>query len=185
MLILASGSPRRQELMRIIDEDFKVITKDTSEKFTSGTPPDEVVRLLSLRKALAVAEDHRENIVIGADTVVCIDNRILEKPRDQEEAVEMLRLLSGRVHEVHTGVAVIYPGGREVFSQMTQVEFITMTDEQIFAYAATGEPMDKAGGYGIQGQGAIWISGINGDYYNVMGLPVCSLAKILRSLPLK
>jgi septum formation protein len=182
VLILASSSPRRQELLRLITADFAVRTKDTSEEFRPGTPPEEVVQSLALRKAAAVAADCPGDAVIGADTVVALDGCILGKPENAEDAVKMLRTLSGREPVVYTGVAVLHPGGRRVFAERTAVEFIPMSERQILDYVGTGEPMDKAGAYGIQGPGALFVRGIKGDYYNVMGLPVCSLAQILYKL---
>ena len=182
MLILASASPRRRELLSYICPDFTVIATDTDEALPPGTPPDEGVRILALRKAEAVAVAHPQATVIGADTMVALDGEIFGKPADNADAARMLRALSGREHLVYTGVAIISPHGRSVFSQETTVRFIELSEEDIREYISTGEPMDKAGAYGIQGGGALFVSGICGDFYNVMGLPICRLARELRAL---
>jgi len=180
MLILASASPRRRELLGYITTDFEVVATDTDETLPPGTPPDQGVQILALRKARAVAAAHPQAVVIGADTMVALDGKIYEKPVDTADAARMLRALSGREHLVHTGVAILSSRGEHVFSQETSVRFVQLSEADIAAYVATGEPMDKAGAYGIQGGGALFVSGIRGDFYNVMGLPVCRLAKELR-----
>ncbi len=182
MLILASASPRRQELLQLITTEFEIHTKDTDESLPEGIAPVDAVQQLALRKALAVAQDFPHDIVIGADTVVAVDNRLLGKPKDAQDAAAMLQLLSGRRHFVYTGVALIYPAGQQVFYQQTGVDFTILSPEEIARYVKTGEPMDKAGAYGIQGLGALLIEGIQGDYYNVMGLPVSALNKALGTL---
>jgi len=179
MLILASASPRRRELLSYIQPDFKVVTLPTSEEFDPGTTPKTMVETLALRKARAVFELHPLDIIIGADTTVVLDGLIYEKPVDEADAFRMLRALSGREHTVFTGVAILWQGGEKVFSEETAVRFTELSDEEIRAYIATGEPMDKAGAYGIQGFGAKLVEGINGDFYNVMGLPVCRVNKEL------
>lgn len=179
MLILASASPRRQELLGLITRAFTVATLDTDETVPASFTPEETVLELARRKALAVAALHPGHLVLGADTVVSVDGCILGKPRDDTEAAAMLRQLSGRIHRVYTGVALANEKGCTVFAESAQVEFIPLTDDQIAAYIATGEPRDKAGAYGIQGGGALFVRGIVGDYYTVMGLPVCPLAQIL------
>ncbi|MCL2857862.1 MAG: Maf family protein [Oscillospiraceae bacterium] len=180
MLILASASPRRRELLSYIRPDFAVIATDSDETLPAGTLPDEGVRILALRKAQAVAYTHPEATIIGADTMVALDGKIFEKPLDAADAARMLRALSGREHRVYTGVAILGPRGQSVFSQETAVRFVELSEDDIAAYVATGEPMDKAGAYGIQGGGALFVSNIRGDFYNVMGLPVCRLARELR-----
>lgn len=182
MLILASGSPRRRELLGYIRPDFAVVTLPTDESLPAGTPPREGVEALALRKARAVFAEHPEDIVIGADTVVALDGKVFGKPRDTAEAEFMLRTLAGREHIVFTGVAIVGTNIERVFSEEAVVRFAPLTDEDIAAYVATGEPMDKAGGYGIQGRGALLVEGIRGDFYNVMGLPVCRLARELAGL---
>lgn len=178
-MILASQSPRRRELLSLITEDFSVIPARGEENIPEGTPPKDAVLLLSRQKAEEVAAAHPEQTVIAADTVVAIDGKILGKPRDTDDAVDMLRLLSGRTHSVFTGVCIISDKGVCSFAEETLVEFYPLTEKQIADYAATGEPLDKAGAYGIQGIGALLVRRIDGDYYNVMGLPVGRLYREL------
>ncbi len=187
-IILASGSPRRKELMELAGYRFSVEVSDADEA-VNETEPGRMVEELALRKAAAVAGLHNkkeENVlVIGADTVVILEGRVLGKPEDEAHAASMLRDLSGRVHQVYTGVALLeVKEGRIVktnrFHECTGVRMREITDEEIEAYIRTGEPMDKAGAYGIQGRAAIFVSGIEGDYYNVVGLPVCRLTTILK-----
>lgn len=179
MLILASASPRRQELLRLITTAFQVVTLDTDETVPTAFTPKETVLELARRKALAVSAIRPGDLILGADTVVALDGEILGKPRDENHAAAMLRKLSGRVHQVYTGVALVRDGSCERFCQCAEVEFLSLTEGQIAGYIATGEPMDKAGAYGIQDRGAVFIPGILGDYYTVMGLPVSKLAQIL------
>ena len=181
-MILASASPRRRELLQYISPHFAVIATDTDETLPGSIPPREGAQLLALRKARAVASEHPRNTVIGADTIVVLDGVIYNKPEDKADAFRMLRALSGREHLVYTGVAVISPRGERVFSEETAVRFIELSDGDILAYVETGEPMDKAGAYGIQGGGALFVQSIRGDFYNVMGLPVCRLAGELKGL---
>ncbi|OUN83519.1 septum formation inhibitor Maf [Flavonifractor sp. An52] len=183
-IILASKSPRRRALLEQMGvRDFRIVTPDIDEHMDRDLPPAELVRQISLEKAQAVAAQADPNtVVIAADTVVALDGVVLGKPADKEEAFRMLSLLSGNRHQVYTGLTVLR--GEQVFSQWeeTAVTFRSLTAEEIEAYIATGEPMDKAGAYGIQGYGALFIQGISGDYYNVMGLPVCRLGQILGQL---
>ena len=183
-IILASKSPRRRALLEQMGvRDFRIITPDIDEHMDRALPPAELVRQISLEKARAVAVQADPNtVVIAADTVVALDGAVLGKPADEEEAFRMLSLLSGNRHQVYTGLTVLR--GEQVFSQWeeTAVTFRPLTAEEIEAYIATGEPMDKAGAYGIQGYGSLLIEGISGDYYNVMGLPVCRLGQILGQL---
>lgn len=183
-IILASKSPRRRALLEQMGvRDFRILTPDIDEHMDRALPPAELVRQISLEKAQAVAAQADPNtVVIAADTVVALDGAVLGKPADEEEAFRMLSLLSGNRHQVYTGLTVLR--GEQVFSQWeeTAVTFRPLTAEEIEAYIATGEPMDKAGAYGIQGYGSLLIEGISGDYYNVMGLPVCRLGQILGQL---
>ena len=183
-IILASKSPRRRALLEQMGvKDFRILTPDIDEHMDRELPPAELVRQISLEKAQAVAAQADPNaVIIAADTVVALDGVVLGKPADEEEAFRMLSLLSGNRHQVYTGLTVLR--GEQVFSQWeeTSVTFRPLTAEEIEAYIATGEPMDKAGAYGIQGYGAMFIEGISGDYYNVMGLPVCRLGQILGQL---
>ena len=178
-IVLASASPRRSELMTLAGFRFDVICADIDEIVPEKALPQEVVMSLALQKAQAVAKDHRKSAVVGSDTVVALDGKILGKPRSEKEAAEMLRSLSGRIHKVYTGVAIVCGEKVTSFFEETEVEFYTLTDQEILDYVATGEPMDKAGAYGIQGRGAVLVKRINGDYFNVMGLPI---SKVYREL---
>ena len=180
-IILASKSPRRQELIRSIAEDFEVIVSEAEEVLPPDITPEEAPVYLSAIKAKAVADAHPDRIVIGADTVVILDGTILGKPRDREDAVRMLRTLSGRVHTVVTGCTIIRGGRMRSFGERTLVEFYPLTDREIEDYVATGDPFDKAGSYGIQGKGRLFVRGIEGDFFNVMGLPVGRLSRELNA----
>jgi septum formation protein len=180
MLILASLSPRRRELLGLITQSFTTIDPAVDESLPADIAPRDAVRILALRKACHVARSHPEDTVIGADTVVALGDRLLGKPQDAREATAMLAALSGREHRVYTGVAIVHNKEEIVFDEVTAVHFRALSDEEIAAYVATGEPLDKAGAYGIQGRAALFISGIVGDYYNVVGLPVCALAQKLQ-----
>jgi len=180
MIILASKSPRRIELLTAAGFAFSVIPATGEEVIPDNASPREAVRALALQKAREVAAAHVSDIVIGADTVVAIDGRILGKPRDKADAGAMLRTLSGRVHEVYTGVAVIADKAALAFSERTEVEFYRLSEREINSYIDTGEPFDKAGAYGIQGKGMTLVRRISGDFYNVMGLPVGRLTRVLR-----
>lgn len=180
MLILASKSPRRQELLNLIAEDFTVKTAEVEEKLPENISPSDAVLYLSKIKAQPIADD--ENTVIGADTVVAIDGRILGKPKDRKDAFSMLKMLSGRVHSVFTGVTIIKSGASKSFYCETMVKFFDLTDDEINAYIATGECDDKAGAYGIQGKGSVLVEKIDGDYFNVVGLPVSKLYRELKSV---
>ena len=186
MLVLASASPRRQELLRNAGIAFTVQPADIDETPLANELPRDYAERLAREKALAVSEAQSEKYVLGADTIVVIDDQILGKPPDADDAVRMLRLLSGRTHAVITGVCLVGPvaDGRPPVSGKTNSEttLVTMTeisDAEIRAYIATGEPMDKAGAYAIQGMAARWIPRIEGDYSNVVGLPVALVYKIL------
>ena len=177
-IILASASPRRRELMGLITSDYEVIPADACED-TDIEDPEEMVAELSARKAAAVEGKNRGRIVIGSDTVVSIDGRVLGKPADRDEAFSMLRMLSGRTHQVFTGVTVIKDGISHTFTEKTDVLFAELSDAEIEAYIETGEPMDKAGAYGIQHYGARFVESVNGDYFSVVGLPVHRLYRLL------
>lgn len=179
-IILASASPRRRELLERMGLRFTVRTAEHDETMDLSADPEDEVRRVSELKARAVeALCAPEDLIIAADTIVVCEGRVLGKPRNEEEAYAMLSLLSGREHKVITGLCVLKDGVTCCHSEVTYLRFRTLTDEQIRAYIATGEPMDKAGAYGIQGRAAVFVPGIRGDYYNVMGLPVCALAQIL------
>lgn len=181
-LVLASASPRRRELMSLLGVPFEVIVSNVSEVIDKPLPPEEMVKELALQKALAVAENLTKGLVIGADTIVVNKTRILGKPANDEEAFTMLKELSGQEHHVYTGVALVdkVSGEQEVAAEVTAVKFRVLTDGEIRAYLATGEPFDKAGAYAIQGRAAVFIEGIKGDYYNVVGLPIYRLAQLLK-----
>ena len=179
MLVLASASPRRQELLRDAGIPFVVQAADIPEIAVAGESPQAFAERMAREKALAVFRQRPNDFILGADTIVVVDHQILGKPYDGADAARMLRLLSGRTHQVMTGVCLTGPTGgqpRNIFedvrSETTLVTVTTMQDEDIRAYIATGEPMDKAGAYAIQGGASRWISGIQGDYSNVVGLPV-------------
>lgn len=179
-MILASQSPRRRELLSLITADFRVIPAKGEEILPDGIAPSEAVVLLSRQKAAEIYREYKNETIIASDTVVAIDGKILGKPTDEADAAAMLRLLSGRTHSVFTGVCIIAPDGSEKsFAEETTVEFWPLSDELIEDYVKSGEPMDKAGAYGIQDSGALLVKRINGDYYNVMGLPVGRLYREL------
>ena len=179
-IILASQSPRRRELLeRMGITDFKVIPAKGEEIATRTLTTDQLVEELSRRKCAEVAASHPRDLVIAADTLVAINNRVLGKPVSEEDAARMLAALSGRLHVVYTGITVRLGEKTATAHEMTSVRFRTLTQADIIRYIATGEPMDKAGAYGIQGYGSMLVESISGDYYNVMGLPVCRLARML------
>ncbi len=180
-IILASQSPRRRELLGQMGlKGFKITVPDVDETVEGNLPPARIVEELSLRKAMAVAQQADEDdLIIAADTVVALEGAVLGKPDDERGAFSMLSALSGNRHDVYTGITVMR--GEQVVTQheKTTVTFRELEPEEIGNYIATGEPMDKAGAYGIQGLGALLVSGIDGDYFNVMGLPVYRLGRIL------
>jgi len=183
-LILASASPRRRALLAGLGLSFRVVPSAASEEVENGRAPGALVQELARRKAAAVAgklSEREGRLVIGADTIVVLEGRILGKPQDEAEAQAMLRALSGRWHEVFTGVAVIDPAAGKTVSahRRTRVKFRSLSAGEIAAYAATGEPLDKAGAYGVQGKGALLVERIEGCFYNVVGLPLVTLAALL------
>lgn len=178
-IILASASPRRKELMALAGIDFTIQVADVDEVIEDGAMPYDVVKSLAFQKAKAVADSNLDCIVIGADTVVALGDKILGKPKDKKDAVDMLKNLSGKSHKVYTGVAIISGEKISNFYEETDVEFFELADAEIEKYVATGEPMDKAGAYGIQGKGCVLVKKINGDYSNVVGLPI---SKVYREL---
>lgn len=182
-LILASASPRRRELLSLITEEFAVIPAACEEKADKSLPPSQYVQELAKQKAAEVALLYPSDIVIGADTLVFCGGETMGKPSSFEEAREMLHKLSGKAHTVITAVAIAKNGEIvKIFAEETKVEFFQLSEKDIDNYINTGEPMDKAGAYGIQGKGALLIKGIQGDYYNVMGLPVARLSRELEKL---
>lgn len=179
-LILASGSPRRRKLLEDAGIAFRVAVSDAEEISASDASPAEVARRNARRKAEAVAASQEPAaIVIGADTIVVLEGRIFGKPVDEENAARMLRELSGRTHQVITGVCIVRDGASETFAETTDVTFRQLDDDEIAAYVATGEPLDKAGAYGIQGLGGKLVERIEGDYDNVVGLPMTRLQRAL------
>lgn len=182
-IILASASPRRKELLKLITDKFIVIPAVGEEVSDDLLSPAERVEKIACRKAVEVSEKNPGYTVIGADTTVFCGGDALGKPADEADAGKMLTRLSGRIHNVITAVAIAQTGKIvKVFSEETEVEFYCLSDEEIDRYVKSGEPMDKAGGYGIQGMGALLVKGIKGDYYNVMGLPVGRLYRELYQL---
>lgn len=181
MLILASASPRRQELLKLIDDNFVCAPADIDESVTENIETEKIPEYLALKKARHVFGSNPDSTVIGCDTGVFLDGEMIGKPKDEADAFQILKRLSGRTHKVITGCAVIGKDGEKSFSQITEVDFCTMSDEEILGYIKTGEPMDKAGAYGIQGYGARFVKGIRGDYFNVVGLPVSKLYRIIKS----
>ena len=179
-IVLASQSPRRRELLeRMGITKFDIIPAKGEEVANPDLSPQALVEALSRQKAAEVAQQEPDALVIAADTVVAIDGKVLGKPTSPQHAIEMLTGLSGREHHVYTGFTVGLGGKLITAHEDTIVNFRHLTDREIAAYVATGEPMDKAGSYGIQGFGCVLVSGIQGDYYNVVGLPVCRLAQVL------
>lgn len=185
--ILASGSPRRRELLSLLGiKDFIVRPSDVDETLPCDFSPAEDVKLLSLKKAEAAAKNaDKDDVILSADTLVFLDGRALSKPSDNDDAFRMLRALSGRAHQVHTGFTLYVNGEFHSYSECTEVFFSELSDEEIRDYIATGECADKAGAYGVQGYAARFVTRIEGDYYNVMGLPVSGLYRALRSLGLE
>ncbi len=180
MLVLASASPRRQELLRNAHIPFEVQPAHINEEPLPNEPAKACAERLAREKAQAIAQKRPNDAVLGADTVVVIDHQILNKPVDAADATRMLRLLSGRTHQVITGVCLAVRDGHEVASETTSVTMSEISEEEIAAYVATGEPMDKAGAYAIQGIASRWIPRIEGDYSNVVGLPVARVYRMLQ-----
>lgn len=177
--ILASASPRRKEILSNAGFNFEVIVSDADENISEDLTPEKTVEELAKRKALSVWESNKDAVVFGCDTVVAVDGKILGKPADDEDAFNMLRMLSGKVHTVSTGVCICSAEKLTVFSNTTRVEFYSLSDETIKSYIATGECRDKAGAYGIQGYGRVLVKEIKGDYFSVMGLPVSQASRVL------
>ena len=180
-LILASQSPRRKELMGLFHVPFTVRAADIDETMDSGRSPyDEVARVSRLKAEATPREP--DDVVIAADTIVVCDGKVLGKPKDEADAVAMLRLLSGRDHQVMTGMTVLRGGEAVTHTEVTDIHFRNLSEQEIVSYVRTGEPMDKAGSYAIQGGAALFCEKMDGDYYNVVGLPVCRLGQILRRM---
>jgi len=181
-LILASASPRRSELLRNAGIAFEVDPADIHEEPLAGEAPIDYAQRLARDKARTVLARHPDALVIGADTVVVVDDHLLEKPANAENAARMLRLLSGRTHQVITGVCLLFADLEHTEAEVTQVTFVSMSEPEIAEYVASGEPMDKAGAYGIQGVASRWVERIEGDYFNVVGLPVARMYRMLKEI---
>ena len=181
-IILASGSPRRRELLNTLGLSFTVHPARGEEMAPLGAGPEEIVKALSKAKAEEVAREFPDKLIIAADTIVYLDGRVLGKPKDEDDAKAMLSKLSGRAHEVYTGVTVISGDKTICEAECTKVFFREVSAEEIDSYVASGDPMDKAGAYGIQGKAALMVERLEGDYFNVMGLPLCRLGKMLRTI---
>lgn len=181
-LVLASASPRRREILETLGYEFIVKPADVDEKIDNNLSPAEIAESLACQKALAVKAEENE-IVLGADTIVVHGDKILGKPTDSENAKQTLRMLSGKIHRVYTGVCLADKNGvLKSFSVCTEVEFYELSDEEINDYVLTGDPFDKAGSYGIQGKGCFLVKGIIGDYQNVVGLPAAEVVRALKAL---
>ena len=180
-VILASASPRRQELIKLIFDNTEVLPAQCDETLPQGIGAREAVEYLSnIKNQATLNEVKGDCLIISADTVVAVNDEILGKPVDKDDARRMISLLSGRIHQVYTGVTLSYKGKVKTFSEKTDVEFFPLTEEETEEYISTSEPYDKAGSYGIQGKAGLLIKGINGDYYNVVGLPVARLKSELQ-----
>ncbi|MDD2446723.1 MAG: Maf family protein [Tissierellia bacterium] len=180
-IVLASGSPRRREIMEKYNIDLIVEKSNVDENINRGETPEQVSMTLSLIKALDVSNRFPKDIVIGADTIVVVDGKILGKPKGKEDAYDMLNILSGRIHEVITGVALIKADMniKIIDYEKTRVKFRKLTDDMIYRYIGTNEPFDKAGAYAIQGVGQILVENIDGCFFNVVGLPLTKIDKLL------
>ncbi|KAF0226389.1 MAG: septum formation protein [Erysipelotrichaceae bacterium] len=179
-IILASQSPRRRELMLLLNIPFSSENPQIEEELDPSLPLVKAIEKIAIDKALDVFQHHPKSIVIGSDTVVVIDDVILGKPIDNEDAIRMLDLLSGKTHKVITGVCMISDKEKVVFHSISKVTFYPLTDAMIKSYVASNLPLDKAGAYGIQDRGALFIKSISGDYYTIMGLPIAEVSRRLR-----
>ena len=182
-IILASKSPRRKEILETMGVEFEIDVADVDESVDESLSPLEAVCEISKRKAEAVSQRHtEEKIIISADTVVVIDGRIIGKPKDKEDAFNILKGLSGKTHEVYTGFTIFGNGKSKTDYEVTKVHFKELCDEDIKRYIETGEPMDKAGAYGIQQKGNLFVEYIHGDYYNVVGFPISKICVTIKEL---
>ena len=184
-LILASASPRRSQLLRRAGLSFIVEAAHVAERPLPNEQPLQYAQRLASDKARAVYARYPDNAVLGADTVVVVDEHLLEKPRDAQDAARMLRLLSGRAHQVITGVCLLAPGFEQIDAEITEVRFSKLSEIEISGYVDTGEPMDKAGAYAIQGLASRWVERIDGCYFNVVGLPVPRVYRMLQAFQAK
>lgn len=181
-VILASKSPRRRELMEFIKHKFEIIPSLKEEVVPEGLDIEDIPAFLAAQKALDISRDRRDSLVIGCDTVVTLGGVIMGKPSDETDAKAMLMRLSGRTHTVISGVCLCYMGRTMTFTEKTSVTFYDLTEDEIDSYIASGSPLDKAGAYGIQDGAALFVKKIDGDYYNVVGLPVAKLAREIKTL---
>lgn len=179
-LILASASPRRQELLQDIGYPFDIVTADCEETFDHTASVFSAIEQIALVKARTVWEQHPEAVVLGADTMVCYENQMMGKPRSREDAYHMLKQLGGRTHTVISGVAIVWKGKAELFHEETSVTFYDLDEDLLMKYLDSSEPYDKAGAYGIQGMGKLFVREIHGDYFNVMGLPVAAVYRRIK-----
>ena len=181
-VILASASPRRQELLKLIFEKLEIVPADIDESISEDIPVELRPEKIAAKKAEAIAKDYPDSLVIGCDTAVIADGKMLGKPKDKADAEEMLRLLSGKAHKVITGNCLIYKGKAVLFSVETEVIFYELTDDELFDYLSGDEWKDKAGAYGIQGQAGLFVREIRGDYNNVVGLPCAELNRKIKEM---
>ncbi len=183
MIILASKSPRRREILEMLECEYRCVPADTDETVVEGMSPADTVMLFSSRKAEAVrAEAEKGDIILGMDTMVCIDGKLLGKPKDETDAFRMLRMLSGCHHNVVTGYTVICGDKKETGCVSADVYFKPLSDEEINWYISTKEPLDKAGAYGIQGKGSLFVESIDGDFFTIVGFPVCRVFEVIKKL---
>lgn len=180
-IILASNSPRRKELLKLLYDDFSIIPANIDETVPNGIPLEKSAEYVATQKAMAISKSHKDDLIIGCDTMVVIGDTILGKPKDKFNCFDMLKALSGKIHYVITGVCLILGDKKITFSEKTEVKFHNLSNEDIWNYIATGEPFDKAGGYGIQGYGSLLVDKINGDYFNIVGLPISRLNQVLKN----
>ena len=181
-IILASKSPRRKEILSLTGLPFDVLSKETDETMDHTKDLKEEIKRVALDKANVMKSENKDAIIIGADTIVVLDNEILLKPLTIENSINMLSKLSGKEHQVLTGVAIVYQEKVFNWCEVSTVKFLDLTQKQIIEYANTKEPLDKAGAYGIQGKGALFVESIIGDYYSIMGLPISKVNKVLIDL---
>lgn len=180
-LILASASPRRQELLQDLSYPFDIVAADCEEYFDRFLPIASAIEQIARQKALTVWEQHPEAVVLGADTMVCYKDQMMGKPENREDAYRMLKQLSGKTHTVVSGVAIVWKGKAELFHEKTSVTFYELEEELLERYLDSNEPYDKAGAYGIQGMGKLFVRELRGDYFNVMGLPIAAVYRHLKA----
>lgn len=182
-IVLASGSPRRKEILENMNLKFDIIKSEIEETIVENESPEELVKRLSYEKAHDIASKNLDSIVIGADTIVVLNNNVLGKPKDEDEAFNMLKRMSGKEHDVITGISILCLGLKKEINDycVSKVKFKNLSDEEIYSYIRTGECMDKAGAYGIQGLGGLLVEYIKGDYFNIVGFPISFAAEILKN----